>query len=292
MRRVSMVLDRLQGSGHAVGVAAWLVGLLALCRLIDRHHYGDDAIVLATFVLLNGGGRRAAIGLLAILLFAATFPPLAWPLYWVCFAPMAWLWRTSDVPGRGWLGEAFGVGFSMCWLTSPFVRSDYGDWGIAIQGFASPTFALQVVGIAASLRDEVWSAFLAAPAVALVATAIEVLRVSILRWPLLVLAFRRTDSDRSGPRSRVRSGSPPSCTRSISSGCPGGSPGEGPGTGHPRWRPRPVRFSPGSEASGSPRASGSSRSPSRRCSSSPIASSNPGRPMPLGTAKRPSCWTH
>jgi apolipoprotein N-acyltransferase len=183
-------LDRLQGSSQAVGVAAWLVGLFALCRLLDGRHYGDDAVVLSTFVFLNGGGRRAAIGLLTILLFAATFPPLAWPLYWVCYAPMARLWRASDAPARRWLGEAFGVGFSMCWLTSPFVRSDFGHWGIAIQAVGSAVFAFQVIGIAAALRaTRSRSAFLAAPAVALVATALEVLRVSVLRWPLLVLAF-------------------------------------------------------------------------------------------------------
>ena len=142
-----MLRDRLQGSGQAVGVAAWLAALFALCRLLDGRHYGDDAVVLSTFVLLSGGGRRAAIGLLTILLFAATFPPLAWPLYWVWCAPMAWLWRASDVPGRGWLGEVFGVGFSMCWLTSPFVRSDFGHWGIAVQTFGSAVFAFQVIGI-------------------------------------------------------------------------------------------------------------------------------------------------
>jgi apolipoprotein N-acyltransferase len=170
--------------------AAWILVLVGLCWLLGGRHYGDDAVVLVTFVLLSGGGRRAAVGLLAILLFTASFPPLAWPFYWICCAPLTWLWRPSDVPGRAWLAEAFGVGFSMCWMTSPFVRSDFGAWGIPIQGFASSLFALQVVGIAAGLRTtRRWPVLLAAPAVASVATVLELLRVSLLRWPLLVLAY-------------------------------------------------------------------------------------------------------
>jgi len=159
--------------------AAWLLG---------GPHWGDDLVVLVVFVLLCGAGLRSGVGLLTIFTFVLTFPPFQWPLYWICFAPLTWLWRQPDEATAGWLGEAFGVGFAMCWLSMPFVRADFPQSGILIQAIASLLFGFQIIAIAAAIR---WSrdrpvavsALLAATA----ATSCDILRVSVLRWPLLAI---------------------------------------------------------------------------------------------------------
>jgi apolipoprotein N-acyltransferase len=158
--------------------------------LIGGRHCGDDVVVLGLFVLKNRNGRRAALGLLAILSFYATFPPLEWPLFVACLVPLVWLWRATSPADRSWLGEAFGIGFAMCWLSSPFVRGDSGALGVVIQGLASSLFGLQIIGVAAGLRaTRHWPVLIAAPLSALGATSCELLRISLLRWPLLALGF-------------------------------------------------------------------------------------------------------
>jgi apolipoprotein N-acyltransferase len=179
---------RTRKSRAILGVLLWGSLSVSLAWLLGGRHYGDDAIVLLVVALKLGGGQRAAIGLLAILGFAVTFPPLAWPLYGVCGMPLVWLWRRVGPP-RAWVGEAFGIGFAQCWLTSPFVRADFGQFGVVVHGLASVLFGLQVLGLAAVLRGtRSWPLLLAAPLAALAATGAEVIRVFVLGWPLLLLS--------------------------------------------------------------------------------------------------------
>jgi apolipoprotein N-acyltransferase len=168
-----------------------LLGAAVLAAVvIGGRHYGDDVVVLGLFVLKNRGGRRAAVGLLAILLFYATFPPLEWPLFLAGLVPLVWLWRDTSPADRSWVGEAFGIGFAMCWLSSPFVRADVGTFGVVIHALASSLFGLQIIGVAAGLRaTRHLPILIAAPLSALVAVSCELLRVVLLRWPLLVLGF-------------------------------------------------------------------------------------------------------
>jgi apolipoprotein N-acyltransferase len=174
------------------GIRTFLLLLTAiiLACLLGGRHYGDDAVVLAVFILVTGGGLRSGVGLASILAFVSAFPPLQWPLYWVCFAPLAWLWRETQPINGSWVRESFGVGFAMCWLSSPFVRGDFPKFGVLIQGLASTLFGIQMMAIAAGLR---WfrnrSVFWSAPVVGLAATRCEVVRVFVLRWPLLALGF-------------------------------------------------------------------------------------------------------
>ena len=152
-------------------------------------HWGDDAVVLVVFVLLNGAGLRAGVALVSVLAFVLAFPPFQWPLYWICFAPLTWLWCESQPVNGEWAKEAFSAGFAMCWLSMPFVRGDFPTFGLLIQALASSLFGLQLMAIATALR---WSRnramVLSVPLVALIAAGCEVLRMVGLRWPLLAIS--------------------------------------------------------------------------------------------------------
>ncbi len=168
----------------------WIPPSFGISWELDGKHFGDDGIVLAAFLILAGGGIRAIAGLLAILTFWATFPPLGWPLYWICFTPIVWLFRQTDPPRRVWIGEAFGIGFAMCWLSLPFVRADFPRFGWLIQALAASLFGLQMIAIAATLRaTRHRPAILAALLAAGMATAFEVIRAHVLGWPLLSIAL-------------------------------------------------------------------------------------------------------
>jgi apolipoprotein N-acyltransferase len=169
---------------------ALVLAAVASAFLLGGRHYGDDAVVLAVFVLKDGGGRRAALALVAVLSFVLAFPPFEWPTYWFALAPLAWLWRQAGSDRWNWAAEAFGVGFCMCWLTSPFVRGDFEGFAVGIHAIASAVFGVQIIGIAAGLRGtRRWPILLAAPVAALVASACDLVRVALLGWPLLALGF-------------------------------------------------------------------------------------------------------
>jgi apolipoprotein N-acyltransferase len=186
-----MILEIMRKRRSNVGAFLLVILAATAAILLGGPHRGDDAVVLAVFVLLTGSGGRSAACLLSILAFVVSFPPLEWPLYPLCFTPLAWLWRRGDPSaGGGWFREAFGAGFAMCWLSSPFVRADFPNYGLFIQVLASAIFGLQLAGIGRVLtwsRDR--SLLASAPLAAVAATLLEVARVYTLGWPLLALGF-------------------------------------------------------------------------------------------------------
>ena len=112
------------------------IGLAGLVATLAGFGGWADGFVLAVLILVIRGSVRGLLAVAAVLLFVAAFPPLSWPTFWFCFAPLVWIWRERRLArsvGRDVL-EAVAVGFSMGWLSTEFVRNAVPAWGGLLHG--------------------------------------------------------------------------------------------------------------------------------------------------------------
>ena len=154
------------------------IGLAALLATFAGVTGWADGFVLAVLILVMRGTRRGLLAVGSVWLFVAAFPPLSWPTYWFCLAPLVWIWRERQL-ARSLIRdvlEGVAVGFSMAWLSTGFVRDAVPAWGGVLHGVACLVFSLQVVGLMIAirlLRDQ--AVFKAAAVTTVVAVAGELL---------------------------------------------------------------------------------------------------------------------
>jgi hypothetical protein len=72
------------------------VGFLAAVVLAGAAFSWRDAIVLVGIGIAVQGATRRLLAAGAVLLFTVAFPPLSWPTYWFCLAPLVWIWRERE----------------------------------------------------------------------------------------------------------------------------------------------------------------------------------------------------
>lgn len=178
--------------GDAIRLSSWwrwlavgnlgLAGLGAGLVVVPGFSGWADGCILAVVILAIRGTVRCLIAVGAVALFVMAFPPLSWPTFWFCFAPLVWIWREkrlAESQVRDLL-EAMAVGFSMCWLSTGFVRDAVPAWGGVLHAAACLVFSMQVVGlmlVIRFLRD--WTVPMSAAVTAVVAVAGEFLSAGI-----------------------------------------------------------------------------------------------------------------
>lgn len=129
-------------------------GLVAATILIGLSISWIDAIVFAgaAFAVQGTARRLWAVGTVA--LFTASFPPYSWPTYWICLAPLVWIWREPQ-PRQSLARqvlESLALGFAMGWLSTGFVRTVIPAQGWLLHAAACLLYSLQFVGIALAIR--------------------------------------------------------------------------------------------------------------------------------------------
>lgn len=113
----------------------------------------DGFVVAGAGLIVQGAGRRLW-AVAAAVLFTVSFPPYCWATWWLCLAPLVWIWREWEPKqSLGHQGaEAIAIGFAMGWLSTGFVRAGVPSWGWLLHGCACLVFSLQIVGIALAIR--------------------------------------------------------------------------------------------------------------------------------------------
>ncbi|NQT15986.1 MAG: hypothetical protein HQ582_24740 [Planctomycetes bacterium] len=130
------------------------VALASAILLIGGWFSWKDAVVLTGAAVAVRGATRRLLAVGVVVLFSGSFPPLSWPTYWFCFAPLVWMWREREPkqPVARHALEAVAIGFAMGWLSTGFVRAAVPAWGWLLHGGACIVFSLQFIGIALAIR--------------------------------------------------------------------------------------------------------------------------------------------
>ena len=106
-----------------------------------------DLVVPLIGVCVVRGYRRIGLAVATVVLFAASFPPLNWPTWWFCLAPMIPLWRWCDdqQPLQRTALEAGAIGFAMGWLATGFIHHASPALGWLFHGIGCLLFSCQTV---------------------------------------------------------------------------------------------------------------------------------------------------
>lgn len=205
VRNDAFDLDRkpfIELSGFFRGRSLWLgklvlAGLIAAITVFSR---SSDPVILTGLMLMIRGAVRSLFAVGAVVLFVVAFPPLSWPTFWFCSAPLVWIWRERKLT-PSWqhdLLEAVVVGFSMAWLSTGFVRDLVPRWGVVLHGVACLLLSLQVVGLMVAIRLLRNQAVpMAATVTAVVAVAGEFLNASVANgvvWSVTSLSLSATET--------------------------------------------------------------------------------------------------
>lgn len=170
----------------------WLLAFLLLeggYLAMGNRLAGDLAAALLLADVAGRPGRGVLLALF-LALFQASFPPLAWPTYVICFVPLFGLWRQLDAGPRSWWAEALAVGFLATWLAAPFLGAGVGRNGAILQAVGGLLVGLQFVPLAGIVRlTRRTDPLLAAGLVMLTAAGAEFLRVFLFDCPILILAL-------------------------------------------------------------------------------------------------------
>ncbi len=130
------------------------IGLAGLVATLVGFVGWVDGFVLAFLLLVIRGSVRGLLALSTVVLYMVAFPPLSWPTFWFCLAPLVWIWR-EDQPASSlvWtIVEAIAVGLSMGWMSTGFIRDMVPAWGGVLHAAACFLFSLQLVGVALTIR--------------------------------------------------------------------------------------------------------------------------------------------
>ncbi len=134
---------------------AWVVHAAAVCvGAIAAVNGWDLPFALAAIVAIVAGRARQFLAIASVLLFTVSFPPFSWPAWWICLAPLMWIWRDRATKLNKFqlAAEAVVIGFSIGWLSTGFVRAVLPSWGWLIHAVACLLFSLRVVAIAIAVR--------------------------------------------------------------------------------------------------------------------------------------------
>jgi apolipoprotein N-acyltransferase len=180
---------RLSRTGNCLYCMSWVVVIGSLAVVMSERQKGGTFVVLTLVAIACNTCRRRSACLTAICLFWASFPPLCWPFYWMCFAPLVGFWRYGD-HRRRWALEALTTGFAMSWLAAPFLRHALPMYGIIVQVIAGIAVGLQLLGMAALVTTLRYTNLLfAVPLLGLGATLCEMLRAYCFDMPWLILSM-------------------------------------------------------------------------------------------------------
>lgn len=114
----------------------------------------QNMLVVAGLATIVSGIIRQILAIGTFSLFLVSFPPYSWPTSWLCLAPMMWLWRDRPV-SLSWLrlsAEGLGVGFSMAWFSTEFVRDSLPVFGSLVHALACLIFSMQILAVAYAIH--------------------------------------------------------------------------------------------------------------------------------------------
>ena len=128
-----------------------------------------------------------------MIIVAAHYGHLFWPIGCICLSPLVWIWR-SPLASHSVIRisvEAVVLGFAASWISTGFVRDAVADWGYIVQAIACLVFGLHFVAIAVSIHlVRHWPILFAALATSIAATASEVFQAWLgITWSVKNLAM-------------------------------------------------------------------------------------------------------
>lgn len=152
-----------------------------------------DLVVLAGVGTVVAGRMRRLFAIASVLMFTVAFPPFSWPVWWLCLAPLVWIWRDQsvDLSSRKVAAEAVLIGFAMGWVSTRFVGAGVPAWGWLIHAMTCLLFSLQFVGAAFAIRSSMHRPVLTTAIIAaLAATAGEIFEAACgVTWSVTNLAL-------------------------------------------------------------------------------------------------------
>jgi apolipoprotein N-acyltransferase len=159
-----------------------------------------DVLVLAAIPLIVRGLARTVASLAFVLLWLTAFCLPTMPTYWLCAAPLAWMWRSPPAAYSSprCIAEAVAVGTAACWLATNFTRESLSGWAAVLHLLGSILFGMQLALVALTIwllrRRRI---IFVAPVAAGVATLAELLQArcgSATVWSMTSLALPAASS--------------------------------------------------------------------------------------------------